>query len=209
MNTVTHVLVNAVVDRRVRERVSVEAPEVGTDRVGAPAPAAHPIATRAFLWGGALPDLPLIVMTVGAAAWFTLARDWTLVRSLEHVFRELYFVDPAWKVANNLLQSPTMLGLWAIAVLVVGRWWPGIGRHAAWFLAGAALHVALDLPVHHDDGPLVLFPFDWETRLHSPVSYWDAAHHGRVVSAAELVGVVGMSLYLLRYRIRRLWAVGR
>ncbi|MEZ4675136.1 MAG: hypothetical protein R2932_12925 [Caldilineaceae bacterium] len=32
-------------------------------------------------------------------------------------------------------------------------------------------HTAIDIPLHYDDGPLLLFPFDWKTRFHSPVSH--------------------------------------
>lgn len=205
MNTITHVLVNATIDRRVRERRAATGTEGLQDRERAPSPADHPIATSAFLWGGAVPDLPLIVMTVGTATWFTLVRDWSLRVSLEHVFDDLYFTDPWWKLANNLLQSPVMLLLWFGVAVLLRRRSPELGRRALWFLAGVALHVAVDIPVHHDDGPLVLFPFDWETRIQSPISYWDPEHYGGVVGAIEYAAMLGMTLYLLRYHVRGWW----
>lgn len=79
------------------------------------------------------------------------------------------------------------------------------GRTLLWFLAGMAIHVALDIPVHHDDGPLLLFPFEWTVRFRSPVSYWDPRHHGDVVGMIEYAVMAGLALYLLRCRIRRLW----
>ena len=202
MNTVTHLLVNAAIDRRVRER---RADGVEGDAASAPAPADHPIHTKAFLWGGAAPDLPLIVMTVVASAWFMALRGWGLGESLSHVFRDLYFQNPFWKAANNVLQSPVMLAVWLGVILLVRRRWPAAGRMLLWFLAGVAVHVALDIPVHHDDGPLLLFPLDWDVRFHSPISYWDPDHHGRIVGIVEYVLMAGLVGYLLRYRLQRAW----
>lgn len=206
MNTVTHVLVNAAIDRRVRERrADGQDHGNGTDGPVAPAPEDHPIHTKAFLWGGAAPDLPLIVMTVVAAAWFMVGRGWGLGESLGHIFRDLYFSNPFWKVANNVLQAPAMLLLWLGVVLVIRRRWPSLGRILLWFLVGMVIHVALDIPVHHDDGPLLLFPFEWTVRFHSPISYWDPRHHGDVVGIVEYGLTAALVLYLLRYRLRRWW----
>lgn len=203
MNTITHVLINATIDRRVRERRSSGQP--ADDVVRAPAPADHPIHTKAFLWGGAAPDLPLIVMTIVAAGWFMAVRGWALGESLSHVFRDLYFSNPFWKAANNLLQAPAMLLIWFGVILLVRRRWPSVGRKLLWFLAGIAVHVALDIPVHHDDGPLLLFPFEWTVRFRSPISYWDPQHQGDIVGAIEYVAMAAMTVYLLRYRLRGLW----
>lgn len=192
---------NATVDRVVRERRA--APPLLQDRP--PAPPDHPISTTAFLWGGAAPDIPLIAMTVGAATWFTVVRGWELGDALQHVFRDLYFSDPWWKAINNLLQSPVMLAGWLGLALLLRRYRPAAGRVLLWFFAGVALHVAADVPLHHDDGPLLLFPFDWDYRFSSPVSYWDPDHHGDVVGMIELGAVVLMALYLLRYHLRGWW----
>lgn len=192
MNTVTHVLVNAAIDRRVREQ-----------RDGGNATGEHPIATKAFLWGGAAPDLPLIAMTAGAMAWFPLRHGWSLGRSFEHIFRNLYFENPAWIAANNLLQSPTMLLLMLAGLVLLRRRRPAAAHSMLWFLLGAVVHVALDIPVHHDDGPLLFFPFQWTIRFQSPVSYWDPRHYGDIVRIVELVLMVALVLYLLRPRLRR------
>ena len=48
----------------------------------------------------------------------------------------------------------------------------------------------MDIPVHHDDGPLVLFPLDWKTRIMSPVSYWDRAHYGAIVGPLDMAATV-------------------
>lgn len=203
MNTVTHLLVNAAIDRRVRERDAAVEGRRGPDAT--PGTRAHPIATKAFLWGGVAPDLPLIAMTVGAAAWFTTTRGWSLGESLRHVFRDLYFSNSGWKAANNVLQAPFMLLAWYVLALLVARRWPDTGHTLRWFVLGMAVHVAFDIPLHHDDGPLILFPFDWDARFRSPISYWDPRHHGGIVGTVEYLVVGALALYLLRGPLGRWW----
>ncbi|MGI8738245.1 MAG: hypothetical protein ACR2KU_00935 [Gammaproteobacteria bacterium] len=59
------------------------------------------------------------------------------------------------------------------------------------------LHVLFDLPLHHDDAHRHFFPFsDW--RFYSPVSYWDPAHYGDIVSACEILAVAVGSVVLWR-----------
>lgn len=62
------------------------------------------------------------------------------------------------------------------------------------------VHVAGDLPLHHDDAHRHLFPFsDW--RFESPVSYWDPAHYGGYVAALEtLLVAVGCAVLFRRFR---------
>ena len=40
------------------------------------------------------------------------------------------------------------------------------------------LHTLIDIPIHYDDGPLLLFPLNWDLRFMSPVSYWDPNRYG-------------------------------
>ena len=54
------------------------------------------------------------------------------------------------------------------------RW----GSNLFWCGFSCTLHTIIDIPLHYDDGPLLLFPFDWETRYYSPVSYWDTKRYG-------------------------------
>ena len=63
------------------------------------------------------------------------------------------------------------------------------------FALGCAVHTALDIGVHHDDGPLLLFPFDLSYRFMSPVSYYDPAHYGSIVAPIDLaITVVGLTV---------------
>lgn len=78
-----------------------------------------------------------------------------------------------------------LAGLLALVLLVKGKadfltsWW-------TWFLASCMLHTLVDIPVHHDDGPLVFWPVNWSYRFASPISYWDRAHYAAIVIPLEL-----------------------
>lgn len=50
-------------------------------------------------------------------------------------------------------------------------WW-------CWVLVNALVHAISDIPVHHNDGPLLLFPFNFTLRYDSPVSYYDPNYYG-------------------------------
>ncbi len=85
-----------------------------------------------------------------------------------------------------MLQAPLILAggialAWGLRRVAprAAPWW-------AWFLVACLLHAALDVFTHHDDGPLILFPFDWSTRFHSPISYWDRSRFGGGFARVEL-----------------------
>ena len=62
--------------------------------------------------------------------------------------------------------------------------------------ASMLLHVAGDLPFHHDDGHRHFFPFsDW--RFESPISYWDRDHYGGVFAWVEAAAVFAGCLVLV------------
>ena len=88
-----------------------------------------------------------------------------------------------------------------IALLALLGWW----RKSLIVLllsASMAMHVALDLPLHHDDGHRHVWPLsDW--RFVSPVSYWDPQHHGNIVQPIEMLLALGCGVILLfRYQQR-------
>jgi len=103
---------------------------------------------------------------------------------------EVYWQEP-WQtlvaIGNSLPLYLTLLlaGLWARS------------RIAIVFAAAALLHLAFDLPFHRDDAHPHFWPFsDW--RFRSPVSYWDPAHHGALVSLAE--AALGLVLIVFLWR---------
>ena len=135
------------------------------------------------LLGSVLPDVPLILLTVG----YMIYRNYFPID--EHIFGptydNLYFTHPVWVIGHSLFHAPLMilamglLGYWG---KTNGRWW---GLFLFWFALGCGLHSIIDIATHHDDGPLLFFPFDWQTRFSSPVSYWDPAHYGDIFSPFE------------------------
>ena len=139
--------------------------------------------TLAGLAGALAPDLSLYVMA--GTAIFVLGLN------PGYVFGTLYFSDTwqqVFRVDNSFL-------IWAAGFGVA--WWYG-ARAAMVFAASALLHLAFDLPLHHDDGRPHFWPVtDWV--FESPVSYWDRAHHAGVVGPVEM----GLSLFFCLILIRR------
>ena len=120
-----------------------------------------PRITAAAVTGAMLPDLSLYLL-----AGISLM---LLQIPPERVFNELYF-SSSWQtifaVDNSLILWGGLMGL---------ALWKGHGPARAFSGAGLA-HIALDLPLHHDDGRAHFWPLtDWV--FQSPVSYWDSHHH--------------------------------
>src|SRR5579859_5840196 len=144
-----------------------------------------PIDRRALLLGSVFPDLPLTVLTMG---YYIARKLGTANRSnaTAHTFRDLRCTDPAWVVSYNFFHAPLIL----VPLLCCGYVW-GIKRRRAWgqflfwFAVGCGFHSAVDTVTHYDNGPLVLFPLDWQTRLNSPISYWDKNHRGYTFTVLE------------------------
>ena len=56
------------------------------------------------------------------------------------------------------------------------------------FFLSMGVHILADFPLHHDDAHRHFSPLsDW--RFESPVSYWDPAHYGVLMSSLEAVAV--------------------
>ena len=155
--------------------------------------------TRTFIIGGFAPDVGLYLLTIGAAIFYPLARDLSLQDAMRLAFDDLFYNEPLWIIAQNTLHSPVI-----VFGLVLVAWRTGKLRLLS-FALGCLVHVAIDIPVHHDDGPLVLFPFDWNTRVISPVSYWDNDHFGNIVGPIDLAVTLIGGTYLLAtwWRTRR------
>lgn len=134
------------------------------------------------LVGAMLPDLSLYVM-VGVAIG-------VLGISPYHVFNVLYFSD-AWQTVFAIDNS---FILWGALLVLAMR------RKVDWAIAlcgSALLHIALDFPLHHDDGRPHFWPLsDWV--FESPVSYWDRNHGAQWIAPIEaaLVSVCAITLWL-------------
>lgn len=138
----------------------------------------RPRVTAAALAGGLVPDLSLYALAGGALA---------LGETPERVFRELYFSEPwqaVFRIDNSVFVWSAILavGLVGARSSASGRPWPSMATALG---AAGLLHLALDLPLHHDDGRAHFWPLtDWV--FASPLSYWDPAHGGAWVGAVEV-----------------------
>ncbi len=179
MITTSHAVINAVATRhpKLRPRSNV------ADRV-------------ALVIGGIAPDVALYVLNIGALIYYPLVDGLSVSDAHQRAMDDLYFNSPWWVAGHNLLHAPLILvALFAAASLLRSPW----QSRLRFFAAGALLHSLIDVAVHHDDGPLVFFPFSWSIRFSSPVSYWDPDHYGWFFRPLDLaVTVVGV-VWLARW----------
>jgi hypothetical protein len=138
--------------------------------------------------GGLVPDVPMFVMF-----------GWNrFIDGLDPgtIFDKLYF-EPTWQTTIAISHSIPL----ALAVLALG-----FAVRLDWlkvFAAGVLLHIACDLPLHHDDAHAHFWPLTmW--RFESPISYWDPGHYGLYVMPLEIALAVGMMIVLWR-RFPSLW----
>ena len=162
----------------------------------------------AVLWGSVAPDVPLYLLSLGGFLYYPLVAGLPVADAGALMYDRLFYTNPLWVVSHNFLHAPLVL-----AAGIGGSWLgpkrlnPG-RRWLRWFLLSCALHTTLDILTHHNDGPLLLFPFNWSLRFSSPVSYWDPAHYGGVFSVFELLLDASLLVYLLAPRFRR-WRLKR
>lgn len=182
MNTPSHFLITGALQRGLKLRSQLQLQH---------------IPRQAVLLGSVAPDIPLWLLSIGGAVYYQ-SNGKTPGQSFNLMFEHHYFHDPVWIVSHNLLHAPLIL------LVGLGCTWAGRDRpHSAqnrwfWFLAACLLHAIIDILTHHDDGPLILFPFHWSLRFYSPVSYWDDRHYGRLFGMFEL----GLNVVCLLYWLR-------
>lgn len=194
MNTYSHTLLAAALNKLEKKRVAA-------GQVDKRVPPLH---TAAFLIGSFLPDVPLILLTIVLIGYDALegrplypaSMDYT--SNIQYLFDHLFFHSPFVKTLHNLFHAPLLVALY----IALGYWgwrrgkkW---GAAVFWLGMSAALHTAADIPLHYNDGPLLLFPFNLDVRFHSPLSYWDPQRYGRQWSIFELL----LDLVLIGYLIK-------
>ena len=141
--------------------------------------------TRYALLGAVLPDLPMF-------GFFLWQREVVGLPGSQ-IWGEVYF-RANWQLLFDSFNSlpVALLGL-ALASLAG----PKLRSAAQMFFGAMILHIALDLPLHHDDAHRHFLPLsNW--RFESPVSYWDPAHAGAFGAAIEVACVLGSSVVLWR-----------
>lgn len=155
----------------------------------------------ALVIGSLVPDLPLTVLTI-AFVQQNGGFGQTPNEMFGAAYDNMYFNDPVWITGHSLFHSPPMILLWLLLGWFVGwKLRQGWGKWFFWFAVGNALHSALDIVTHHNDGPLLFYPFDWTARFSSPISYWDPNYYGAYVSSVEH----GLNLLFLGYFIWLWW----
>lgn len=130
--------------------------------------------------GAVLPDLPIIAFYF----WESVIQG-----TPEHViWTERYFL-PHWQDFIDFFNSiPILAVTLGVAFLFRLRWLQIVA-------ISMLMHVALDLPVHHDDAHRHLFPLlDW--KFVSPVSYWDPKYYGDIVARIQLGFVICALIWL-------------
>ena len=200
MQTYSHYIITAALNRWVKKRQATQSDAPNLTQ------ALPPMETRAVMLGSIAPDLPLIFFAI-----IFLISDLIMGRlgspgeggnsSVGWLFRELFFTSPWIKGPHNLFHAPLL----TVSYLLLGRWawkrgkvWGGV---LFWFGAATTLHTAIDIPLHYDDGPLLFFPFNWNLRFYSPLSYWDPNRYGRQFTLFEH----GLVLILLGYLLWGWW----
>jgi len=80
----------------------------------------------------------------------------------------------------------------------------GSSRFWCWVFVSAMFHALCDIPVHHDDGPLLFWPLNRSYRFVSPLSYWDPNYYGIPFSIGEhLLDLIIVVDILIRFYRRR------
>lgn len=155
---------------------------------------------RALLVGAIAPDVPLMFLFVGTILMARL--NGSSFPDAVNLFSAQYFQNPLWVSAHNLFHSPVSILIGFILVVGLTRATSQNRTRFVSFLYGCAFHSLVDIATHHDDGPLLLWPFEWELRFKSPVSHWDPAHFGLLVLCAEIVLNIVAGYWLLERRAR-------
>lgn len=145
------------------------------------------IPAGAVLIGSVAADLPLYLLSFGGYVYFHFSLGWSSSDTFSHMYDTLFYEDKIWMALHNVLHAPIVLVVGAALAWAARRASPGPSRWLLWFLMACLLHSVVDIFTHHDDGPLLLFPFDWRMRYIGPISYWDSSHYGREFARIELV----------------------
>jgi hypothetical protein len=112
-------------------------------------------------------------------------------------FDDLYFSNPWWIASYNFLHSPSALLIYLVLLWGFRHKVKSVGHWLFWMMAGSSIHTTLDIFTHVNDGPLLFWPFDLQTRFHSPISYYDPAYFGTAFTIFEWSLDVVLLLYIL------------
>ncbi len=141
---------------------------------------------RARNWAAGLgsvhPDAPMLVL-------YAIDR---VVNGLPEdvIWGQRYWTD-AWQIPVAISHSIPL----AVAAMVIAQIYRS--EIVRIFSISVLLHIACDMPVHHDDAHMHFWPLSrW--KFISPFSYWDRRYYGSIVSLIELAIAMGMIVVLWR-----------
>ena len=203
MNTITHLLLAVIIRQYVLKNKNIKLP-------------------NSFVWGSFAPDILLLFLTCTSFVLYFFTTSMSVSQIMSYIFDTLYFNDPIWIFAYNVLHSPFIIIVCLILLYsvlqnnislfkTVGKikkneqldlskylnYFPAL-MSVSFFFIGCLFHIALDIPFHYDDGPLLLYPIDNELRFYSPISYWDPNHYGVQFTIFESILLIGLMIYVVR-----------
>ena len=139
-------------------------------------------AQLAILAGSLTPDAPMF--------WFYFVEKFVRATPERVIWNEAYFRQ-SWQNFIDVFNSAPLIALGLVFSL-----WRGL-KVTTLFFASMLVHVVLDFPVHHDDAHRHFYPLsNW--RFESPLSYWDRAHYGHIVSIVEIAVVIVCCVVVFR-----------
>lgn len=207
MNTYSHTILTAVLKKPL-DRLALAHPR-----------RLPPLRTNAIIIGSFIPDLLLILIsavTILIDIFSGVFRNVDFsnppadgpppelleVSKTAQLFDNWFFENPWVITAHNLFHSPLLLVCYLLIGYTLwkrGRQW---GGWFFWLSCAAMLHTLIDIPLHVNDGPLLLYPLNWSWRFESPISYWDPNYYGREWSRFETM-LNGVLLLFLLWSYRR------
>ena len=147
-----------------------------------------PLRAGALMIGSFAPDVLLTLLTILLALLDAINGNFSADpetfftgRSLVGRLFQDWFFNNGWVITlQNIFHSPVLIVLYGLTGWLLWRYRRLAGGvWLFWFAVACMLHTLIDIPLHYDDGPLLLFPFNWSVRFLSPVSYWDPSRYGR------------------------------
>jgi hypothetical protein len=182
MQTYSHFLLTAVLGSQLKKRKI-------------------PLSNRALLIGSFMPDVPLLLLTLGYAISRQLNPASTGNSLFGASYDQLYFTNSGWILGHNLFHAPLLILLYGTIGWISWKRGHAWGMVLFWFAVGCGFHTAIDIFTHVDDGPVLFFPLNWHYRFPGPISYWDPKHGGRIFAPLEHLLV----LMILGYFARNWW----
>lgn len=147
----------------------------------------HLIINSAFLLGSVIPDIPLGLLHIGYYLYTRFFLGIPKPGWMPPGFDYLYIINPWWIASHNFLHSLSVLLSYLILLWKFRNRIMSVGRWLFWMVVGSSIHTTLDIFTHVNDGPLLFWPFDLQTRFHSPISYYDPAYFGEMFTIFEWI----------------------